>query len=207
MSAKWYPVIRILIPVLIIGVIAGIFIRKNVRTESAENTAAADTSMVSSGSSAIGATENVPAGNTAASAESSDDDTYPLKITAVSLEAVRSYGLPTVVDFGSDSCIPCKEMAPVLEKLHAEWQGKAAVQFLDVWKYREGLEDFPVQVIPTQVFFNADGTPFVPSEDLRNKIEFAMYSIRDTGEHVFTVHQGGITEDQMRQIFAEMGVK
>ena len=57
------------------------------------------------------------------------------------------------------------------------------------------------------MFFNADGSLFVPSESLQKQIEFTMYSSRDTGEHVFTVHQGGITEDQMRQIFAEMGVE
>jgi thioredoxin 1 len=91
--------------------------------------------------------------------------------------------------------------------LHAQWQGKAAVQFIDVWKYSDGVEDFPIQVIPTQVFFNADGTPFVPSESLQKQIAFTLYSSKDTGEHVFTVHQGGIAEDQMRQIFAEMGVK
>jgi thioredoxin 1 len=132
---------------------------------------------------------------------------YPLKITAVDLKTIKGYGVPTVVDFGSDSCIPCKEMAPVLKTLNEEWQGKAAVQFMDVWKYTGGVEDFPVQVIPTQVFFNADGTPFVPSEGLQKIIQFSMYSSRDTGEHVFTVHQGGITEDQMRKIFAEMGIK
>lgn len=135
------------------------------------------------------------------------DVTYPLKITSVSLEEIKGYGIPTVVDFGSDSCIPCKEMAPVLETLNAEWQGKAAVQFMDVWKYTKGVQDFPVQVIPTQVFFTAEGKPFVPSEELAAKIPFDMYSMKDSGEHVFTVHQGGITEEEMRMIFAEMGVE
>ena len=174
---------KILIPLVIIAVIAGMYFWKH-------------------------AAEAPPAGKeSAASAESAAKETCPLKITAVDLEAIRAYGVPTVVDFGSDSCIPCKEMAPVLETLNAEWQGKAAVQFFDVWKYTDGVEDFPVQVIPTQVFFSADGTPFVPSESLQKQIGFTMYSSRDTGEHVFTVHQGGITEEQMRQIFAEMGVE
>lgn len=131
---------------------------------------------------------------------------YPLKITSVKLDEVKSYGFPTVIDFGSDSCIPCKEMAPVLETLNAEWQGAAAVQFIDVWKYSDGVSDFPVQVIPTQVFFTAEGKPFVPSDDLAAEIEFTLYSEKATGKHVFTVHQGGITEAQMRKIFAEMGV-
>ena len=135
------------------------------------------------------------------------DVTHPLKITSVNLEEIKAHGIPTVIDFGSDSCIPCKEMAPVLETLNAEWQGKAAVQFMDVWKYTEGVQDFPVQVIPTQVFFTAEGKPFVPSEELSAKIPFQMYSTKDSGEHVFTVHQGGITEEEMRMIFAEMGVE
>lgn len=132
---------------------------------------------------------------------------YPLKIKAVNLGEIKAYGMPTVIDFGSDSCIPCKEMAPVLVTLNSEWQGKAAVQFMDVWKYQEGVRDFPVQVIPTQVFFNADGTPFVPSEGLQKQVNLTLYYLTETNEHVFTVHQGGITETQMRQIFAEMGVQ
>ena len=131
---------------------------------------------------------------------------YPLKITSVNLDQVKSYGIPTVIDFGSDSCIPCKEMAPVLETLNAEWHGVAAVQFIDVWKYSDGVSDFPVQVIPTQVFFTDAGEPFVPSDALAAEIEFTLYSEKATGKHVFTVHQGGITEAQMRKIFAEMGV-
>ncbi|OLN32939.1 Thioredoxin [Desulfosporosinus metallidurans] len=39
-----------------------------------------------------------------------------------------------MIDFGADSCVPCKEMAPVLKKLNTEMQGKAIVKFVDVWK-------------------------------------------------------------------------
>ena len=54
---------------------------------------------------------------------------------------------------------------------------------------------------------NADGTPFVPSDELAQQIEFILYNSRETGEHVFTVHQGGMTEEQMRLILTEMGVE
>jgi thioredoxin 1 len=37
-------------------------------------------------------------------------------------------------------------------------------------------------------------------------IEFTMYSFKETEEHAFTVHQGGLTEDQMRLILTDMGV-
>lgn len=127
-------------------------------------------------------------------------------ISMIDYEVLAEYGLPIFVDYGSDSCIPCKQMAPVLEKMNEEMQGKAFVKFVDVWKYPEAAQNVPVQVIPTQVLFNADGTPFVPSDELAEKIQFDMYSSKDTGEHVFTVHQGGITEEEMRLILAEMGV-
>ena len=46
------------------------------------------------------------------------------------------------------------------------------------------------------------------SESILGSIEgFIMYSDKTTGEHVFTVHQGKITEEEMRKIFAEMGVE
>jgi thioredoxin 1 len=129
---------------------------------------------------------------------------FVLEATSIDLDALKEYNLPIIIDFGADSCIPCKEMAPVLKTLNAEMQGKAIIKFVDVWKNGDAANDFPVQVIPTQVLINADGTPYVPSDD--NGIKFDMYSLKDTGEHAFTVHQGGLTEDQMRAILADMGV-
>lgn len=145
--------------------------------------------------------------NDSAQTEKNSKDSLPLEISSVDLEEIKSYGLPFVIDFGSDSCIPCKQMAPVLETLHEEFEGKVIVHFVDVWKNTTAANDFPVSVIPTQIFYNADGTPFVPSNELAKEIEYTMYSSKDTNEHVFTVHQGSITEKQMRKIFAEMGVE
>ena len=50
------------------------------------------------------------------------------------------------------------------------------------------------------VAFNADGSPFVTSDELATEIEFIMYSDRENNEHAFTVHQGGLTEEQMRKL-------
>lgn len=96
-------------------------------------------------------------------------------------------------------------MASVLTKMNEEMQGKTFIKFADVWKIPDAASNVPVQVIPTRVLFNADGTPFVPSEELAVQIEFVMYRHRETEEHIFTVHQGGLTEEQMRLILTEMG--
>ena len=129
---------------------------------------------------------------------------FVLEASSIDLEALKKYKLPMIIDFGADSCDPCKAMAPVLKKMNEEMQGKAIIKVVDVWKNSAAAKDFPVQVIPTQVFFNADGTPYVPSDKI--KIEFIKYATKDTNKHVFTAHQGGLTEEEMRSILAEMGV-
>ncbi|MHB1153457.1 MAG: thioredoxin family protein [Eubacteriales bacterium] len=131
----------------------------------------------------------------------------PLSVSSIDLAALKAYKMPIIIDFGADSCIPCKEMAPVLKKLNAEMQKKAVIQFVDVWKYQQAVGSFPVTVIPTQFFYNADGTPYVPSDDIQKNIKFEMHKDLKTGQHNFTSHQGGLTEIQMRQILAEMGVQ
>ncbi len=131
---------------------------------------------------------------------------YPLNVTSVETAALLEHNMPIIIDFGADECIPCKEMAPVLVTLNEDMQGKAIVQFVDVWKNPEAASGFPVSVIPTQILINADGTPYVPSEELASGIEFTMYLDSTTEEHVFTTHAGGLTEEQMRLILEDMGV-
>jgi thioredoxin 1 len=72
-------------------------------------------------------------------------------------EAVVTAGLPRLVDLGADRCIPCKMMAPVLEELKKEYVGKLNVQFIDVWKNPDAGKPYGIEVIPTQIFFDAEG--------------------------------------------------
>lgn len=125
--------------------------------------------------------------------------------SAFNLGALRSAGLPLVIDFGADSCVPCKEMAPVLVDLHASLKGKAIIHFVDVWKYRTLADGYPIQVIPTQFFFDAEGNPFVPDESL--PIPFTQYRRRDSNENVFTPHEGGLDKAQLLAILSAMGMK
>jgi thioredoxin 1 len=147
------------------------------------------------------ATQTAESGESATAEDQADD--FALEADAIDLAALFAYKLPIIIDFGSDSCIPCQEMAPVLISANEDYRGKAIIKFVDVWKHTDAANNFPVQVIPTQIFFNADGTPYVPSDDLG--IEFGFYRMKDTQKHVFTVHQGGLTEEQMRNILADMG--
>ena len=178
--------LKVIIPICLVLIVAGIWIFKNVNKGS---------------DPIVDIPENKGSENLVISQSQED---FVLEATSIDLDVLKGYNLPIIIDFGADSCISCKEMAPVLKTLNAGMQGKAIIKFVDVWKNGEAAKDFPIQVIPTQVFIRADGKPYMPSDDMQ--IKFDMYSNKDTGEHAFTVHQGGLSEDQMKAILTDMGV-
>ena len=65
--------------------------------------------------------------------------------------------LPRLVDLGADKCIPCKMMAPILEEMKKQYAGKLDVEFIDVWKNKEAADKYNINLIPTQIFFDAAG--------------------------------------------------
>ncbi len=72
-------------------------------------------------------------------------------------EKIPLKGMVTMVDLGAKSCIPCKMMAPILEKLERVYDGKAVIVFIDVWKHRQQAKRFRIRAIPTQIFFDQQG--------------------------------------------------
>ncbi|GFO68770.1 thiol reductase thioredoxin [Geomonas limicola] len=73
------------------------------------------------------------------------------------IQKALASGKPTVIDLGARTCIPCKKMAPVLESLSAEYRDRASVLFIDVHEGQTLADRFRIQMIPTQIFFNAQG--------------------------------------------------
>lgn len=130
---------------------------------------------------------------------------FELEATSLDLHQLKDYGLPIIIDFGSDSCDACKDMAPVLKELNRELQGKVIVKFVDVWKYPELAEGFPLSVIPTQLFFDSEGKPYVPSDP--QGMGMKLYQKNDTKEHIYTVHEGGMTKDQFTDVLSEIGIE
>ncbi len=91
-------------------------------------------------------------------------------------------GMVTMIDLGAKKCIPCKMMAPILEKLEKEYAGRAAIVFLDVWEDPKPAHRFAIRGIPTQIFFDKDG------------------------KEVFR-HLGFLSEEEIVRRLKEMGVK
>jgi thioredoxin 1 len=66
-------------------------------------------------------------------------------------------GKPVLVDFGANSCVPCRQMRPILREIDKEYTGKTRVLVIDVYKYQNLAREYKVQLIPTLVFFDSKG--------------------------------------------------
>ncbi len=103
-----------------------------------------------------------------------------------SASASQATNLPRLVDLGADKCIPCKMMAPILDGLKKDYAGRMEVEFIDVWKNKEQAGHYGVKMIPTQIFYAADGEElyrhqgFIGKEEILAKWQGLGY---DFGSH------------------------
>jgi thioredoxin 1 len=73
-------------------------------------------------------------------------------------QALRQ-GRPTMIQFGANACAACREMKPVLAALQQAHGARFTVLNVDLiaHKHRGYLQRFHIQLMPTQVFFDATG--------------------------------------------------
>ncbi len=171
--------LRILVPILIVAVVAGIWLYKDHQDKQEA------------------ARQLVTAG----------DPAFVLQERSFDLAAYQAHQLPLILHFGADDCPPCQEMRPALEATHQKTIGKAVIKYFDVWKQPELGGDYPIRVVPTQVFILPDGKPYVPSAAVEESgLQFQIYEHRDTGEHALTVHEGMLDEAEFQMILNDMGL-
>ncbi len=86
-------------------------------------------------------------------------------------QAEATKPLPRLVDLGAKKCIPCKMMAPILEELKQTHKKKFDVVFIDVWENQSAGEEYKIHLIPTQIFFDAEGKELFRHEGFFSKEE------------------------------------
>lgn len=82
---------------------------------------------------------------------------------------------PAVVDFYADWCPPCKKLAPVMEEVAAEFDGKVDFYKVNVDNAQEVARAYGISSIPTVLFIPVDGEPvrnlgFMTKEDFVSKV-------------------------------------
>lgn len=72
----------------------------------------------------------------------------------------------TFVELGSVTCIPCKQMKPVMENIEKKYSPRVKVVFYDINKEenKKTVSQFKIKLIPTQVFLDANGKEFFRHE-------------------------------------------
>ena len=78
-------------------------------------------------------------------------------LTSIPLEKALSSGKPTLAEFGRGTCIPCKQMKPILENLAVEYKDRLNVCIVSVDEYRDLTNYYKVMAIPTQIGFDSSG--------------------------------------------------
>jgi len=89
--------------------------------------------------------------------QSSPTVSQGLDLASVPLGQALSSGKPTLAEFGSSTCIPCKEMKPILEELAKEYEGKLNVVIVEVYEQMDLTRQYGIMAIPTQIVFDSEG--------------------------------------------------
>ena len=112
----------------------------------------------------------------------------PDNTSAVPIEGIVSEKLPHLLELGSDSCIPCKMMRPILAELTAEYEGQLVVKFFDVYENSSIAESYSIRSIPTQIFLDAEGKEisrnmgFMPKDKILERWKSLGYEFTKKGE-------------------------
>jgi len=105
---------------------------------------------------------------------------HPTAVTDAEFEAqVLKATMPVLVDFWADWCAPCKMIAPMVDDLANEYDGKVTFVKLDVDANPETSIKFGIRSIPTLLLFK-NGKPVdqvvgaVPKAVLKKRLENAL---------------------------------
>ncbi len=101
----------------------------------------------------------------------------PIKTTEDTFQTdVLENSLPVIVDFWADWCAPCKMVAPFLEQIAEEYDGRAVVCKVDVDENQSLAQKYSIQSIPT-ILFMKDGevkdqvVGALPKEQLSSRLD------------------------------------
>jgi len=90
--------------------------------------------------------------------------------------------VPAVIDFYADWCQPCKIVAPILEELSNEYDGKLKIYKINTEVEEELAGIFGIRSIPSLLFIPKDGQPqmaqgALPKESLKEAIDNVLFSV------------------------------
>jgi thioredoxin 1 len=83
--------------------------------------------------------------------------------------ALAPSSMPRLLDLGAGHCVPCKMMKPILAELQTGFAEQFETIYIDIAENRAAAEEYGVRVIPTQIFFDAEGNELFRHEGFMSK--------------------------------------
>jgi thioredoxin 1 len=89
---------------------------------------------------------------------------------------INGSDMPVLVDFGAEWCGPCRALAPIVEDLAKEYEGRLKVGTVDIDKAQATAKRFGIMSVPTIIFFKGGEavdkiTGLQPKANLKKRIE------------------------------------
>ena len=101
-----------------------------------------------------------------------------VQVTSENLESLKNGAQPLVVDFWATWCGPCRMLAPIIEELSKEYEGRITVGKCDVEENEDLAAEFGIRNIPTILFFkNGEVVDKVFGAVAKAKIEEKMNAL------------------------------
>lgn len=63
--------------------------------------------------------------------------------------------IPVVIDCWADWCGPCKQMAPIIDELSVEYEGKVKIFKASIDDCPDSIREYGVSALPTVLFFKS----------------------------------------------------
>ena len=100
-----------------------------------------------------------------------------MKVTEENFNTIMQQPLPVMIDFGATWCGPCKALAPRIEELEKEYEGRVMIGTADVDECSDLAAKFRIRNVPTVLFFKGGDMPvdksvgLVAKETLTEKLD------------------------------------
>lgn len=189
-KTKIKKIISIILIIVVVGILFGIYTYKKTNNNSTEtNRLASESQNSSDGSSS-----------------NKDGETSGKPIEAdqpIDYECIFEEGKPLILVFGSEDCVACRQLKPILQKLSNKHEDEIYIKYVDIVKNPDSYDNYRFQFIPTLIFFKNDGSPYIPSQEYIDEYNFEI--AKDNSDNAkYTLHQGALPKEILENIIQEL---
>ena len=78
-----------------------------------------------------------------------------IELTDATFDEMINSDIPVLVDFWAPWCGPCKMIAPMIEEIAGEYEGKAKICKVNTDEHREAAVEYAINAIPTIILFKS----------------------------------------------------